>query len=242
MDNFFKSNKTKLAFSIFTPLYAVGIGYLAWLSFACYLHPVNAPLMFLCYVILNILFGVAMIYTRKTLVTCVFSLFPYLFVLFMTVFAFGNWYMILPAAVTSAAAFLAAKNPEGLKMVTATFYIILTVVTIVGTMALQMLSVNLINIDDHPIIYQNRNLNYQYSPNKHYRLVEYIDNSVPEYTDTTYYVENAKKDVHLPFGTFERVEGAKWIKSIKYTGAPPDVVHWNSDNTLTVDGIVLRVG
>ncbi|GHU59706.1 hypothetical protein FACS1894133_7010 [Clostridia bacterium] len=233
--DFFRDRRVELAFSFLTPIYAVLTGALAWLTFGFYLRPGNAPCMFLLYLLLNILFCGAMIYSRRMLPTKFFAIFPYAAVLVMIVFAFGNWWLIVPAGVTSAVAFFAAKNAEGIKIILGTFYLIFTVVAVVGTMALNLLSINFIQADEHPVILSNRVTNYAYDSKGRYRIVRYFDGSSREYTDTSYFLEDGSKDVKVPFGTFERWGGCRWLKSVK-NQVGKDVVYWETKSKLMVDG------
>ncbi|MCL2694046.1 MAG: hypothetical protein FWE60_02940, partial [Oscillospiraceae bacterium] len=210
--SFFKNKWTKLGFSAVSLGYGFFMVWLAWLSFSFYLVPTNAVSLFAFYLLINVLFGTVMIYTRKEIATQITACLLHPCILVMLVFAFGNWFLLVPVFVVSTIVFFAAGSAESLKTVLGTIYLILFVLTVLGYLTLQIFSIN-----PFPVNLDLRDPDYLYSKDGTYRLVRYIDRENVENRTVSYYVEFTGDDIKLPFLDGERYFNSRKILTQRLT-------------------------
>ncbi len=211
--------------------------YVDWLAFAYYLQPVSAVPLFLMYVLVLFVFAGIMFYTRMQIITRIVALVtPALsFVLFFI--AFGQWYLIIPPIVICAFTFLASGMNETLKTILGTVYLLMFVV---GTLVyLTMLHFNLTIQTLMPFSecdISKRSTEYDFSPDKTYRLVLYIDDAGNERSLVSYYIEKTADDIELPYlKCYRHLDSLKILATMDKDSV---VYKWISDNELYIDGHV----
>ncbi|MCL1824208.1 MAG: hypothetical protein FWG44_08400 [Oscillospiraceae bacterium] len=245
--SFFKNKWTKLGFSALSLGYGFFMIWLAWLSFSFYLVPVNPVSLFSLFLLINVLFGTVMIYTRKEIATKITACILHPCILVMLVFAFGNWFLLIPVFAVSSVVFFASGSSESLKTILGTIYLILFVLTTLGYMTLQIFSIKVFDID---LELRSPREDYQYSYDKTYRLVTYTDKENKENRTISYYVEFTPDDLKLPFLDCERYANSKKILIQRLSSEPE--VYWlvNEDDRnpdlknihkLYVDGKIIDV-
>jgi hypothetical protein len=229
---FFRNKWTKIGFSALSLGYGFFVIWLAWLVYSFHLVPTNPVSLFSLYLMINVLFGTVMVYTRKEIATQVVACMLHPCILVMLVFAFGNWWLLVPVFIISSVVFFAAGSPESLKTILGTIYLILFVLTVLGYMTLQIFSINII----HATNIELRSPDYLYSTNSTYRLVKYIDKENVQNRNVNYFIEFAAGDIKLPFLEGERQAGSILILSQGYERNPH--VEWISDTEVFADGRV----
>lgn len=243
MDKFLEIVRNKwfrFGLAFLTIIYMWFIGYVAWLAFAYCLTPTNNASLFALYFMINFIFGALMYFTRKTIVTRILCvLIPFECVALMLT-AFGNWLIIIPPVVISMLCFFLAANPENLKIIMGTMYLILFVVGALAYGAFLKFDISLFYvITGEEITPQTRDEDsYLLSTDGTYRLVSYTRKTEAQ-TSTSYYIELAGEDSHLWFLDCYRVYGCKKIlATINDREVNPT---WISDTKLRIDGKVRDV-
>ena len=206
--SFFGNKWTKIGFSALSLGYGFFVVWLAWLTFSFYLVPSNAVSLFSLYLLINVLFGAAMIYTRKEIATKITVCLLHPCILIMLVFAFGEWFLLVPVFAVATIVFFTSATPESLKTVLGTIYLILFVLTTLGYLTLQIFS---ITNNIFPVSLELRSDVYIYSKDDSYRLVLYIDKENKENRTITYHAEFTGEDMKLPFLSCERYMGSTEI-------------------------------
>lgn len=214
--------------------------YVDWLALAYYLQPVSAVPLFLMYILVLFVFAGIMFYTRMQIITRIVALVTPALAFILLFIAFGNWYLIIPPIVISAFTFLASGMNETLKTILGTVYLLLFVV---GTLVyLTMLHFNLTIQTLMPFSecdISKRSTDYDFSPDKTYRLVLYIDNAGNERSLVSYYLEKTADDVELPYlKCYKHLDSLKVLATMDKDSV---VYKWISDNELYIDGHVKNV-
>jgi hypothetical protein len=227
--NFFQNKWTKFGFSFVSIGYVAFLSWLTWVTYAYYLKPTNEPALFTFYLLINFIFGIAVVYTRGQLITQISAAFLLPILLITLILNFGNWYLFIPPLLVSIAVFFICRMDESIKIVLGTLYFILYVVAVVAYIALfEFLGVSINDLD-----LSLRSDYTSYSPEGSYRLVIYVDDESKEKRSVSYYVEDATKDIHLPFLVCERVANSKRLLTVLYGREVP--VKWISDDKLMLD-------
>jgi hypothetical protein len=156
----------------------------------------------------------------------------------MLVFAFGNWFLLVPVFAISTVVFFAAGSPESLKTVLGTIYLILFVLTTLGYLTLQIFGITS-NFFEVNLDLRSPRDDYLYSPNKTYRLVTYIDKENVENRTISFFVEFTGDDITLPFLEGERHRNSRKILTQRL--ASRTHVEWLDDSKLFIDGKVKDV-
>jgi hypothetical protein len=229
--NFFKNKWTKLGFSVLSVGYGVFMIWLAWLVFSFHLVPTNPVSLFALYSLINVLFGVVMVYTRKQIATKIIACLLHPFILIMLVAAFGNWYLLTPPFLVATVVFFASRSPEALKTILGTIYLILFIVAALAYMTLDRFGI-LNNI--FPVDLSLRSPDYVYSANGTYRLVTYTDPVTRDDRNIRFYIELAEDDISLPFLEGERYTTGVHILTQRLANDPR--VYWLDDTKLYIDG------
>jgi hypothetical protein len=253
--SFFKNKWTKISFSAISLGYGFFMVWLAWLVFSFHLVPTNPVSLFSLYLLINVLFGTVMIYTRKQIATQIAACLLHPCILVMLVFAFGNWFLLIPVFAVSTIVFFAAGSPESLKTVLGTIYLILFVLTVLGYLTLQIFSINIfsvnlelrcsgnrLNMSDDLHIRDNGSCpcgHIHYSEDQKYRLVTYTDKENKENRTISYFIEFTGDDIQLPFLYGERYSNGRKILTQRLANEPR--VYWvrglsHSKSMLYVDG------
>ncbi|MDR2559952.1 MAG: hypothetical protein LBC86_10510 [Oscillospiraceae bacterium] len=203
--SFFKNKWTKIGFSALSLGYFFFMLWLAWLTFTFHLVPTNPVSLFSLYLLINVLFGTVMIYTRKQVATQITACLLHPCILVMLVFAFGDLYLLIPVFAMATIVFFAAGTPESLKTILGTVYLILFVLTVLGYLTLQIFA---ITRDMFPVNLELRSETYIYSSDGSYRLVMYIDKEDKENRTVAFHAEFTGNDMTLPFLDCERYAGS----------------------------------
>jgi len=233
--SFFRNKWTKLGFSAISLGYLFFMIWMAWLTLSFHLVPTNPVSLFSLYLLINVLFGTVMIYTRKQIATQITACLLHPCILVMLVFAFGNWFLLIPVFAVSTIVFFAAGSPESLKTILGTIYLILFVLTVLGYLTLQIFGITE-SIFDVNLALRSPREDYLYSTQGTYRLVTYIDRENKENRTISYFVEFTGDDLKLPF-----LEGERYVNSRKILTqrlANKSEVEWLTDNKLLIDGQV----
>lgn len=214
--------------------------YVDWLALAYYLQPVSAVPLFLMYILVLFVFAGIMFYTRMQIITRIVALVTPALAFVLLFIAFGNWYLIIPPIVISAFTFLASGMNETLKTILGTVYLLMFVV---GTLVyLTMLHFNLTIQTLMPFSecdISKRSTDYDFSPDKTYRLVLYIDNAGNERSLVSYYLEKTADDVELPYlRCYKHLDSLKILATMDKDSV---VYKWLSDNELYIDGHVKNI-
>jgi hypothetical protein len=226
----FWSNKwTKLFFSLFSAGYGAFLAWLAWLSSSHYWVSDNIVVLFSLYLIINLVFGAIMLYTRKEILTRIMVFFFHPCILVMLIFSFGNYYLLIPAFIISTIVFILAKAPENVKIVIGTIYLILFVIGYLGYLTMQIFSMKIFDVN-----LKNRSADYLYSPQGSYRLVQYIDSPDKSNRTIIYYVEPTSGDLH--FGILDCYDFKDGIKVLTAPYDRKPQAKWINDKSLLIDG------
>ena len=233
---FFKNKWTKLGFSAVSLGYGYFMVWLTWLTASFNLVPTNPVSLFSLYVLINVLFGAVMFYTRKEIATQITACILHPCILVMLVFAFGQWYLLAPVFVVATVIFFAAGSAESLKTILGTIYLILFVLTALAYLTLQNFGIlnNFFTVN-----LELRDPDYVYSRDDTYRLVRYVDKETVENRTVSFFVEFTANDLELPFLKAERYMGAKHIITQRLANNPE--IYWIDDTRLFVDGTVRDV-
>lgn len=240
MDKFFEIVRNKwfrFGLAFLTIIYMWFVGYVAWLSFAFCLTPTNSASLFALYLMINFIFGALMYFTRKTIVTRILTVLIPLECVVLMLTAFGNWMIIIPPVVISMLCFFLAANPENLKIIMGTMYLILFVVGALAYGAFLKFDISIFYvITGEEITPQTRDADsYLLSTDGTYRLVSYTRKTEAQ-TSTSYYIELANEDSHLWFLDCYKVYGCKKILATINEREVSPV--WISDTKLRIDGKV----
>ncbi|MDR0222963.1 MAG: hypothetical protein LBI38_05470 [Oscillospiraceae bacterium] len=239
---FFGNKWTKLGFSLLSLGYGAFLARVAWLTFAYYFVYENPAALFLLYLFINIIFGIAMIYTRKQILTQIVVGFMHPFILVMLIFGFGNWYLVAPAFVTATVVFFASGVNESLKVILGTTYMIIFFLAVLGYLTLEMLTIRIpVPVD---MDFSQRDGNYtEYAKGGGeigpYRLVAYVDPETDDNRFATYYIEATGRDKKYPFLVCERVLGCVKAGTVKYSSNPD--IRWVADDKLWFDGRFVEI-
>ena len=125
MKNFFSNIWTKRVVSVVSAFYAYLICYLCYCSFFYTIDIKSNIGICLLGSGISLLALVAMLYTRKQIITRVVSMILVPALLPVILFYFGEWYMIIPLAVTAIAIFLLSGAGEGMKTAFGTIFLLL---------------------------------------------------------------------------------------------------------------------
>jgi hypothetical protein len=228
--SFFKNKWTRIGFSALSLGYGFFMLWLAWLTFSFHLVPTNPVSLFSLYLLINVVFGVTMIYTRKEIATQITACLLHPCILVMLVFAFGDLHLLVPVFAAATIVFFAAGTPESLKTILGTVYLILFVLTVLAYLTLQIFGIT-------SAVFMNMELRsdiYIYSTDESYRLVMYIDEENKENRTVAFRAEFTEDDISLPFLSGERYMGSVEIQRKRL---PRDFeIEVVSDNVLVING------
>jgi hypothetical protein len=202
--SFFKNKWTKIGFSALSLGYGFFMLWLAWLTYSFHLVPTSAVSLFMLYLVINFTFGFTMFYTRKEIATQITACLLHPCILVMWVFAFGNWYLLIPALAVATIMFILAGTPESVKTILFTIYLILFVLATLAYMTLQIFGIT-------NAVFMNMDLRsdiYIFSTNDSYRLVMYIDEENKENRTVAFHAEFTEDDIRLPYLIGERYTGS----------------------------------
>lgn len=131
MNNILSNRWIKLGVSIFCLIYG---GLLCVFAYATFLYELvfkNEKTFLILYIVLNLLFLILMIYTRKQVATRIQSLFLPPLVFALLIFNFGKWEVFIPAFIVALVMFFTCASSENTKTVFGTIYIVMYVVGLI---------------------------------------------------------------------------------------------------------------
>lgn len=211
--------------------YTAFLVWLDWVNLAYFMEYDNPTSLFVLYVFINVAALALMIYTRNQVITQINAMLlpPIWFASLILVF--GNWYMILPPLCVILAAFFICKANETLKTVLGTIYLLMYVV---GAAAYVTITLLMGKIPLNGVDLELRDPNYLVlAPDEDYRIVRYVDAPGSERRTASYYVEETKDDIEIPFAVGKKVLGSGWVLTTKYNGSSDNPVKWVKT---TIDG------
>lgn len=226
--SFFKNVWFRRAVAVTGWVYTLLMVWVTYLSFGYYFEVENITTLFVLYLFVNCIALGLLILSRKQVLTRINSYVLPLIVFALTIFGFGNWYLIVPPAVVMLVLFFVNTSNETLKVVFGTMLLLLYVIGIVGYVGLKMfipdLSFTGVDLNTRDKTYE------KLSKDGNYRIVRYFGsngNNKLQY----YYVEATENDINIPFGVCKRVYGCQHINTSAYSDTPRDIVEWGTRAT-----------
>ena len=221
---FFKNVWFKRAVALLWTSYTALLVWVAWLYFAFFIEYQNPTALFVLYLFINIAALGLMIYTRRQVITMINVMVIPLVVFLITIFGYGNLFLILPPMAVMVAMFFICGANETLKTVLGTMYLLMFVIGIAAYLAIEMLM--------GPITFTGvelslRDKDYEVlSPSGDYRIVRYVDEPSGDRRIAMYYVEYTLDDEEIPFGFCKKVFGCEHTLSAQYTSSADDPIKW----------------
>ncbi|MDE7281418.1 MAG: hypothetical protein K2N36_06730, partial [Ruminiclostridium sp.] len=167
--------------------------------------------------------------------------------LVLMIVSFGQWYIVIPPVIVGAVTFLACGVGESCKTVMGTLLLIMfvagglaySVMSSYFGISLRFVATDILpDVESQDIDFSTRSLDYLVTEDGKYRLVRYIDHK-DDHTVTSYYVEEAFKDVEYPYAVFRRTFGSR---SVLVTAYERNVnAKWISNDKLSIDGKTLTI-
>ena len=244
---FLKNKWFLLGISFLSFIYVYFLGKIVLRSFDSYLETENFSAMMVMYVFVNFIFGVLMFFTRKQIPTVICALVIPLEALALMIISFGHWYIIIPPVVVGAVTFLACGVGESCKTVMGTLLLIMfvagglaySVMSSYFGISLRFVATDVLpNIESQDIDFSTRSTDYLVTEDGKYRLVRYVEQKDNRIV-TSYYVEEAFKDVEYPYAVFRRTFGCR---SVLVTAYERNVnPQWIGNDKLRIDGKILTI-
>lgn len=234
MDKFirFVNNKwLKFGVSFLSIGYPLLLCFVTWLVMGFYLEPTHIGALFTLYIFINLIFSGIMLFTRRQIITKICAMLNPLIAFAILLLGFGNWLIIAPPVAVSILIFFLCGAGETKKIVLGTLYLILYVVGVLVYLTLQMLmgNISLMEVD-----LSTRSTTYNYSPDKEYRIVTYVEPEKSQTRTVSFYLEEADGDISLPFLECRKVLGSIHLITSSYDD--PAKLEWKNKNTLYIDG------
>lgn len=229
--NFLTNKWFKLGVSVISIGYTVMLAFTAWIVTGFYLEPTHSGALFTLYIFINLVFGGIMFFTRKEIITKMCAMINPFIAFAILLLSFGNWFIIIPPVIVSVLIFFFCSVSETTKTVLGTLYLILYVVGVLVYLTLDMLfgNMSLMEVD-----LANRSTTYNYSPDKQYRIVTYVEPEKDKTRTVSFYMEKTDSDISLPFLECKKVIGSIHLITSSYD--KPAKLEWKNKNTLYIDG------
>lgn len=232
MLNFFKKNWVKRVASGITALYGLLLIWLTWASYAYVMEYDNVKALYAVYLIITLIFGALMVYSKKQLFTTVLVMLLLPINLVFILLNFGSWFYVLPSTVILIIMFFACHANETLKVVLGTIYLLMYVL---GSLAFMAFTIIFGQLNLHGF-----NLNYRkeevVSLKETYRYVRYVEPEDAKNRRIYFYAEPNTEDINFGLVKFKKVVGAQRIYAGKY--AQDIKIRWLDDDSIMVDGMV----
>ena len=242
MNGLFSNVWVRRCVSVFCLAYVVMIAFFAYATFIYQLEFTEGmePAFFTVYTMINLIFLLLMIFTRKEMLTCILSMLLPLIVFFLVLFNIGTWVLIIPPFIVAVVMFFLADNHETMKVIMGTIYLLVYVLGIVLLVVSNMLFVGAsveteINTKIDPDstvykIYQNSmdkiatvtSDENTISPDGKYRFY-IVDVKDSDRGAVKIYVVPYGEDVDLKFFTLKQKGVRKTISNKGTRGVVPDV-------------------
>jgi hypothetical protein len=131
MDNVMKVLKNRwfiLFVSILDGAYTLGLIYMAYAALFYEIEFSDTMKFAIVYSALSVVIGLLMFYTRDSLLTCIFAILNMFAFLPSLLLCWGNWPLIVPAAVVTLFGFFSCKMNETVKTVFGTIFLLLYII------------------------------------------------------------------------------------------------------------------
>lgn len=211
--------------------YPVFLAFVAWLTMGFYVQPTHSGALFTLFLFINVIFGGIMFFTRKQVVTRMCAMVTPLISFAILIFAFENWFIIVPPVVICVLIFFLCGVSETTKTILGTIYLLMYVVGVLVYLTLRML---LGNITLYDVNLSERSTTYNYSPDGLYRLVTYVEPEKDAQRTVSFYLEQTEGDITVPFAECKKVLGCIHINTSAYER--PAKIEWKDEHTLYIDG------
>lgn len=129
---FLKNKWFILAISIFNGLYTALLCYFAYSVFFYKIAYGNNIKFAIVYSVFSVLVGLFMYYTRKSTLTCVFNMLNMFAFLPTLLLDWGDWPLLIPAALVSLFGFFSCKMNDTVKTVFGTVFLLMYIVCCIG--------------------------------------------------------------------------------------------------------------
>jgi len=216
ISDFFSNKWTRFGFSFVSAGYLWFLGWVAWLTFAYNFVYGNAAALFLLYSFVNVMFAIAMIYTRKNIITKFATFFMHPFILILLIYGFGNWFLVVPPFITAAVIFFASGANESLKVILGTIYMILFVLAFLAYVTLVSLTIKPPTLELKMELNSRRYPVVEGANTSPHRLVAYVSESKEGRRTANYFVENRNLDKSMWNLTCERIYGSERVGTLVY--------------------------
>jgi hypothetical protein len=241
---FFTNKWTKLGFSFVSAGYLWFLGWVATLTFNYYFVFENAAAVFFMYTFINVMFVIVMIYTRRSFITRMVTLFMHPFVIVMLVYGFGNWYLLLPVFVAATVIFFASGANESLKVILGTIYMIMFVLVYLAYVTLQSLTIPIPFKMDLDLRVTQVVDESELRDSPQFRVVAYVDPETKARRTAQFHIEPIGEDKALWNMTAEKINRERAATADYGRVIDPEgdfELKWISPNIISIDGKHIRV-
>ncbi len=126
-------NKWFIVFvSIFNCAYTIGLGAVAYAALFLKMEYLNATTFAILYSLLSVIVGFLMYYTRKSFLTGIFAVINIILFLPIALLLWGEWALIIPAAIVTIFGFAVCSINETLKVVFGTVFLLVYIVAVIA--------------------------------------------------------------------------------------------------------------
>lgn len=124
----FKNKWFILFVSILNGFYTLGLCYFAYAAMFYKIEFTNTVKFAVVYSIISVIVGLFMFYTRKSVLTCVFNILNMFAFLPSLLLAWGNWPLLIPAAIVTLFGFFSCKMNDTVKTVFGTIFLLMYII------------------------------------------------------------------------------------------------------------------
>ncbi len=123
--SFFGNKWTKRCVSVFSIVFLVILLLLDYMAMFYDVQITNLQSFLVTIIIVSLVLGAIMIYTRKNFITSLVSMLSILVFLPLVLLCFGNWALLIPLAIVSVVMFFTCNASENTKTILGTIYVML---------------------------------------------------------------------------------------------------------------------
>lgn len=231
MLDFFKSKVTKNVFSVLSVGFPAFIIWLIFISYSYAFAYDSFKVLYTVFIIINLLFGVLLLYTRSTVLTNTVLLICFPVNLILTIFSveLENWLLFIPPLAVNCIVFFFGRFKYTTKILVSILTIVMFVLGILGYIVFNTLFGNIpfYNFSD------SKRVEEVLSPSAINRYVVYERvNDKSKKIDI--YAESCNKDIDLKIITLKKLSDDHRIWGSREQNDPE--ITWENDNTLIVNG------
>ncbi len=118
--------------SIFNCAYTIGLGAVAYAALFLEMEYLNATTFAVLYSLLSVVVGFLMYYTRKSFITNIFAVLNVILFLPIALLLWGEWALIIPAAIVTLFGFAVCSINDTLKVVFGTVFLLVYIVAVIA--------------------------------------------------------------------------------------------------------------